>query len=166
MKKLATATLVIGALLAIYGYVCRSMELYVFWESLYVGWAVIMLGLVFLLIARIRKKKALGSRTILEKIGIAILLLILLAQLAMVIVIPQTSAFEAATDYIQEDPDLADELGEIQAASIIPLGSLQVANGEGTAELKMTLKGEKKFKDVTIFLEMERGSDWTVTGMK
>ena len=67
-SKFTKATLSIGLLFVIYGYVCRATGLYFFWESKSIGWAVIFIGLIGLLSDRVRIKKKDKKKSTLEKI--------------------------------------------------------------------------------------------------
>ena len=152
----------------LYGYLCRAVGLYFFWESKYIGWSLIFLGMIGFLINRIKIKKVQRRKTLLEKIGIGILIIVLLAQCILVSVVPYTDAYKASREFLLNDQRLKNEIGNIRNISLIPLGSIQknTTGGieTGNATLLLIIKGEKKFKDVTVYVEKAPGKDWAVIG--
>lgn len=55
-----------------YGYLCRLIGLYFFWESKTLGWVLFWLTVVFILRDRINGKELQNKKTIVEKIGIGL----------------------------------------------------------------------------------------------
>jgi hypothetical protein len=114
----------------------------------------------------IKFKKQLNKKRIWEKIGIGLIAFILLIQIILLIVLPGTDAYAAAKEFLRRDERIKAELGPIQHFTIIPLGAISVSSGAqgstGSATLVIIAKGEKKFKEYTVDLVKEIGSDWTI----
>ena len=51
-----------------YGYLCRTVGLYFFWESKTIGWTLLLITIVSILIQRIKAKKAANKKKLSEKI--------------------------------------------------------------------------------------------------
>ena len=73
---------------------------------------------------------------------------------------------QVAKDYLNENSEIKNEIGNINDFSIIPLGKISVnkKNGDesGKATLKLILKGEKAYKKVTLYLQKTADSNWKI----
>jgi hypothetical protein len=170
MSKFTKSILTAGIMLMLYGYICRIVHLYFFWESKYAGWALIFIGAVGFLVYRVHAKKIQGRKTIVEKIGIGIISFILLIQLILLIVIPRTGAYKTSLVFLLNNTGLKNEVGNIKSFSLIPLGSVEKKTVNhietGNATIFLTVKGDKRFKDVTVYLEKGPGMDWAVIAVQ
>jgi hypothetical protein len=169
LQKLSTSTkflLGIGFILVAYGYLSRAVNLYFFWESRFIGWMVILIGLISLLVNLIRHKRRLNKKAIPEKIGIGLIALFLLIQTIVLIVLPNTDAYAAAKKFIQSNERIKTQLGNIRSFSVVPVGTISVSSGQegsiGNATLIIIVKGEKKFSEYKVDLIKEINSEWTV----
>ncbi|KAA2242982.1 hypothetical protein F0L74_10700 [Chitinophaga agrisoli] len=170
LSRLTKALLAAGLLLIIYGYLCRSLRLYFFWESRAIGWDFFCMGIIMLLTDLIRVKSVLQKHTLPEKIGIGIISFILLAQAIFLVLLPFTDAYITARDYLPESPELCEEVGDISSFSLMPAGGIQQtadSSGQyGNAAISLIVKGEKKFADITIFVAKYPDSTaWKVEGI-
>lgn len=172
LRKFTKITMLCGLILMLYGYLVRSAGINFFWESKSLGFALLLIGLISLLADGLRAGKEKDKKiiTILTKIGIGIIVFILTVRIILVIVIPNSAAYSVAKDYIKNNSELINELGEIKAFGLIPTGGIQVSrdsNGEqGSASLNMIIKGRKKYREVTVFLNKSVDSDWKVEGIE
>jgi len=170
MKKLNKYTKVflsIGILLIIYGYTCRLIELSFFWESKSIGLFFVLLGFISLFIDRIKTKTRLNKKSIFEKIGIGIIIFVLFVQTILIFTIPFTDAYEVSINYLKNDKSLTLEIGEIKGFGLIPTGGIQKTTDAkgvyGSATINLTVKGTKKYKDLTIFVvKYIDETDWIV----
>ncbi len=170
LSKLTKVLLAAGSLLIFYGYLCRSMQLYFFWESRAIGWNFFCMSLIMVLTDFIRVKSVLQKRTLPEKIGIGIISFILLVQAIFLVVIPFTDAYATASAYLPESPELCEEVGDISSFSLMPAGGIQEttdSSGQyGNAAISLIVKGEKKYADITIFVAKYPDSTaWKVEGI-
>lgn len=170
MNKLAKYILLSGCVLLIYGYLAKAAGLYFFWESKYVGGIVMIVAIICFLLDRIRTRKLKAKRTILEKIIVGILFFALLVVAILGIVVPQTNAFKVAKSFLAGDEGLRNEIGEVKTCSFIPLGSMEVSTNRegssGNAQMLFIVKGERKFREVRVYLQKSPGTEWYVVAME
>jgi hypothetical protein len=163
--NLFTKTLIItGLILIVYGYLAKIFDVYFFWESAFIGWMTGLVGLIGLLLTWIEQRRLLNKKSIIQKIGIGIISFIMLIQFILLIVLSRSDAYEAAKKYIRNNENIRKELGDIKGYAIIPFGSISVSSGNGgtvgVANLKIIVKGEKKFRQYEVGLVKEANSDW------
>jgi hypothetical protein len=172
ISKFTIITLICGLILMLYGYLARWAGINFFWESKSIGFAILLIGLISLLANGLRASKGKNKKllTILTKFGIGIIVFILVVRIILVIVIPNSAAYTVAKDYIINNSELINELGEIKGFGLIPTGGIQVSsdsNGEqGSASVNMIVKGRKKYVEVTVILNKSVDSDWKVEGIE
>jgi hypothetical protein len=163
-------SLIAAILVTFYGYLCRIIGIYFFWESISVGWTLILISLILLLYDRIRIKKLQNKKKLIEKIGIGIILFVLIIRFVFLIVIPKTDAFNAAKQFISASEQIAREIGSIKGFGVIPSGNISVSTSEegeiGNAEINLTVKGARKYKDFTVYLEKNPLSEWQVKSIQ
>lgn len=166
LTKTTKFSFIVAAVLLLYGYICRLLPLYFFWESKFIGWIILIIALVGLLLYRIRSGKNLGRKRIIEKIGVGILIFILIVQTVFFVAVLNSDAYQVAKTIIENDQLLRKEVGEIRNISIVPIGEIasSSSNNEesGKAEIHVIVKGSKKFLDAAIFLVKEKGEEWKV----
>lgn len=171
LNKFTKTVLIAGLISIFYGYLCRLIGIYFFWESKSIGWTLLFIGLIGFLSNRIKNKITEKKKTLLEKIGIGIIIFILLVQTILVTVIPFTDAYSVAKTYLTNDNSFKTEIGNITGFGLIPTGGIQKttdSSGEyGSATINLTVKGDKKFKDITIYVVKNADSpDWKVEGIE
>lgn len=160
---------ILGIVLVVYGYLCRGIGIYFFWESKQIGWAVLFFSIILFLFNRMKKKEKGRSRG-LEIIGIFIFAFILLVQAILFLVLVNHSATKIAQEYVQSNPLIKDDIGALKGFSIIPQGSISTSSdssgAQGEAEIQMIVKGAKKYLEVTVLLVKEKTSEWRVIDIK
>lgn len=171
LNKFTKTVLIAGLTLILYGYLCRIIGLYFFWESKSIGWAILFFGVIGFLSNRVKIKTTEKKKTLLEKIGIGLIIFILLIQTILIAVIPFTDAYSVAKNYLINDATLKNEIGNINGFGLIPTGGIQKttdSSGEyGGATINLTVKGDKKFKDITIYVvKYADGPEWKVEGIE
>ena len=171
MNRLTKASFLIGITLLVYSYLCRMFNIFFFWDSKIFGWIFLFLSLIGFLFGIHKKRKHLGRKTIWVKIGIGLLLLYGLIIMPFVIFKLKTSkAYQTAIEYLKTDSQIKTQIGNIKNFGLIPTGEMQTTtiNGaeSGNAIYLITLKGNKKYKDVTVHLEKTTQTEWTVTSVE
>jgi hypothetical protein len=171
LSKFMKGILIAALLLLLYGYVCRWTGIYFFWESKSIGWILLFIVLIGLLLQRIKLKKMIRKKSIFEKIIIGFIIFLLFVKTILLLITPFTDAYAVATAHLRNDSNLQTEIGTIQGFSIIPQGGLNKSteNGKdsGAATITLIVKGEKKFKEVTVFVvKYEDREEWIVEGME
>jgi len=82
-----------------------------------------------------------------------------------------SDVYDIATRYIADDQDLKREIGEVKGFGILTTGSIQVESNSyaeyGYAVFNFTLRGDYKYKDVTIELTKSPESpQWNVVKLE
>jgi len=173
-KQLNTFTktaLLAGLVLIIYGYLCRFTGLYFFWESKSIGWVLLFAGGIGFLLTSIKTKAAVKKNTLLEKIGIGVIAFSLLITIGLMAIMPFTDAYTASKKYLTNNPALRSEIGNIKSFSLMLTGGIQEtrdSSGEyGNATINLIIKGDKKFKDVVLYVVKTADSpEWKVMAME
>lgn len=160
-----------GLLFIIYGYLCRAVGLYFFWESKSVGWTLLLIGIISFLADRIKIKKTEKRKHLVEQIIIGFICFIFLIQTILLTVIPFSDAFTVAKTYLQNNDDIKNEVGNVTGFGLIPTGGIQKSTdsqGEsGNAAITLTVKGDKKFKDLIIYVVKRPDTTaWVVDGLE
>jgi len=167
MNRLSKTILVIGAILLVYGYLCRILKINFFWDSKAIGWIVLLIALLSYLIDLRRTRGQRGKKVIWVTIGICILILGLVILPVAVFMLKTSDAYDAAIEYLRSDPKIKDEIGNVKGFGLIPTGSVQTTtiNGieSGNATFEIIVRGDKKYIDITVDLEKTPTNFWTVT---
>ncbi len=153
---------IVTAIILVYGYLCRILNLYFFWESKAIGWTLLSITLIFLLIQRINWKKTVDRKIVSEKLGIGLLVFILLIQTLLFFITPQTNAYKTAIEFIKSDKLIFKEVGEVKAITLLPYGGLSIQGEQGEADLNFIVKGTIKYKDYNLQVIKDINTDWTV----
>lgn len=167
-----TRQLIIGtSIFLFYGYLSRLTNLYFFWESKPIGWSFVFVTIIFILRERIQMKKLQNNKTVSERIAIGILALILISEILMVVLIPQTEYYQAAKEFLYSDHSISEESGGITNIILLPTGGFSSSSTyEGQkyseAQLSFIVKGNVKFMDVHLQLMKENDSNWTIINLR
>lgn len=165
-KKLIITTIC----LLLYGYLCRTLAIYFFWESRTIGWTLFALTLIFILRDIIKLRKLKGKKTILQKFLILFPAITIIAQVILLFVIPQTDAYDTAVNFIRSNPEIQSITGPIKNVVVLPIGSMSTTSSsqgtEGLATLVFIVKGSNKYKDVDLKLSKQLNSDWRIDMMR
>ena len=164
------AMIIIAILLIAYGYGCRFFNIYFFWESRYLGWMLLLAGAGLLLFNRIVIKNFRWREVVLELIAVVILFLVIILQTSILIFFPGTQAYKAGIRILKNHNKLISELGMIKNTSIVPVGQIQWTSAHDdqmkAAKFNIIVKGEKRYRDVTVYLEKLPDGDWTMITLK
>lgn len=160
----------ISICLIVFGYLIRIFDLYFFWESKPLGFALLLVFLAIFLRKDITTRKSQKLKNIWSHIGFWLIAFILFVKVLMLVILPNSDAYDAAKIYLKTNSDLEAEIGEITGHTILPSGSIQIttdSNGTyGSAAISLIIKGENKFIEQTIYLNKTPNEDWTVTAIE
>ena len=166
LRKSSQRLLILTIVLLLYGYLCRLLNVYFFWESKAIGWSLVCLSVIFLMRERLQFKKSQEKGTVSERIAIGLMIFVLSVQALLFIEVPHLDAYKIARLYLQTDKAIVNKVGVVKSISLIPLGGFEISTtggGEsGKAEFNFIVKGESKFKDFRVFLYKEESSDWRI----
>jgi archaellum component FlaF (FlaF/FlaG flagellin family) len=74
-----------------------------------------------------------------------------------------SDAATAAKDFLRKNDQLKKEIGEVKDFGSLVSGSVNIANGNGTASFGLKVIGEKKTVNATVELQYTSGQPWRVT---
>ncbi|MBK8141483.1 MAG: hypothetical protein IPK57_11035 [Chitinophagaceae bacterium] len=170
MKKFTKISLITGLILVAYGYLCRAINIYFLWDSKVIGWFFLFFALAGLLLSLYRSRKSEGKKTGWVKIGIGFVLLGLIISPIVIFIIKTSDAYQAAIEYLKTDTEIKNTVGNIRGFGLIPTGQVEFSttNGveSGNAIFNITIRGDKKNKDIVIALEETPETMWTVVALE
>lgn len=158
--------IIVGIAFIIYGFLCSKFNIYVFWESKWIGWELLLLALFDFLTTRISIRSKKKKKSIFEWIVLGHLLFLFLIQIVIFISVPQTNAYNAVKYFLDKDPKIVQELGQINGLSPLPYGtysSEQSSEGiRGECYYLLIVKGSKKYKRINFIIHKEFNTEWIV----
>jgi len=156
--------------LIIIGYLVRIFDIFLFWESKPIGYAILLISMAILIRKDIEARKKLKLKNVWSHIVFWIIVFILLTRTLITILFPNIDACKAAKDYLNNDPQLISEIGEIKGYTVLPSGGIQIGSSagktHGSASINLIIKGTAKYKELTVYIEKTPDSDWTVVGIE
>jgi hypothetical protein len=167
-----TKTLVLFGLICIlYSYICRFIGFYFFWESESIGWSLLFCGIISFLFDRINLKQSKREKVVLERIGVGIAGFLLVIQAVLFVSFYNSEAYLVAKDSLLTNKTLTSEIGEITGFSLNSNGEINLrtdsAGEHGDAVIQMIAKGDKRFKDVTVYVvKHTKKRVWEVEGIE
>lgn len=147
--------LMLSALLLVYGGLARALDIYFFWESRWLGRNLLFIGLMMLLIERIRWLKVEAKSSILEKFGIVILGLAILFQVISFSMLQMNEAGSVGTDYLMQDEYVNQKVGNVNSALCYSGFAFKISLGGesgGVATLMYLVKGDDAFVEMPVVL--------------
>ena len=153
-----------------YGYLCRIIHLYFFWESKTLGWIMLFVSIISILRQRIKENKIKNKKSLSERIFIGISIFILFIKTIIFVVTPQTKAYKSAKEYLFSDKEVLSKVGQVNNIFLETTGGLSISSnseGEtGQANLNFIVKGTEKYIDINLQIEKEINTNWTVIETK
>lgn len=155
-----------GILLLIYGYLCRLLSIYFFWDSKHFGWILIFAGLMGLLVD-IRRARAVQNKNIFwVRVGVAILILTFGIAGSAVIMLKSSDVYQEALAFIKSDFEIKSEIGDFRGFGLIPSGLdlMDMANStsSGSASFIITVRGNLAYREVKVGLRQGGPTGWFV----
>ena len=170
MSRPTKAILVIGIILIIYGYLCRILNIYFFWDSKTVGFILLFVALLSYWVDLGRKRKQQGKKIIWATVGVCGIIFGLVIFAFTIFMIKTSDAYNAAIEFLKTDAKIKAEIGKVNGFGLIPTGTVQTTtfNGaeSGSATFEIIVKAYKKYKDVSINLKKTSDNFWTVTDVR
>jgi len=170
MKRVNKIILVTGVVLVIYGYLCREINLYLFWDSKSIGWFVLAFGSLFYLFELNKSRRNQGRKRFWIKAGIFVIILGLILSGYLIYDFINSRPYQVGIEYAKHSSQLQEEIGKISGFGLVPTGSMETVSVNGSQTEKaiffITAKGDRKFKDVKITLvKSDTDSDWLVKSL-
>ncbi len=150
----------------LYGYLCRLVGLYFFWESKTIGWVLFWIMVVFILRDMIKQKKRYNKKAILEKIGIGLSVFVIIVKGVLFFAIQQTSAYESAANFIKTNQEIRNKVGIVKGIFLVPFGAISMTTNSqgstGQADLHFIVKGSEKYLDLNLLMNKETEAEWQI----
>jgi hypothetical protein len=157
---------IVSISLILLGKIIRYLDIYVFWESEHIGYTLLLISIIIFFVNDIKERKKMSFKPSWCYLGIFVASTILFAKLMFVIAFSNSDAYEAAKFYLKNDSKLLNEIGNIQSFNVLPTGNLSIINNSGVthgeATITLIVKGAKKFKEKTLYLEKSPSQNWKV----
>jgi uncharacterized RDD family membrane protein YckC len=100
-------------------------------------------------------------------IAIAGVLLFFFSMFFMIVGFMKNSdAYKTAIREIEQNKEIIEETGGIKGYGIMPTGSINIANGEGEAQLQIKVLGNKKNLVVDTYLTKQDGGAWKLQDLE
>lgn len=148
--------LIIAFLLLIYGYLCRFLNIYFFWDSKHFGWIMFATGLMgfFIDLKKILEVQKKSSFLPLFFIGIIIIAFGIAG--GGILLLNSSKTYQDAIENIKTDGVIKSEIGDIKGVGLFPSGTgfLEFAFNvnPGPSTFIITVRGSNAIKDVEITL--------------
>ena len=162
INRIALLLFAVGLLLMIYGTIAENAKIYFFWEAFFYGYIIMLVGLIWSLVSLRRYQKANGRKPIVSVIGLVLASFVLVLLVAGRIVVSQLDAYKAAEHFFRTNDSMRVKLGGIR--DIFPFGSAssQSRNDTTLCDMRILVKGERKYLDATVYLYKPGDTAWRV----
>jgi hypothetical protein len=169
MSTATRVAFIIGILLLIYGYLCRLLSIYFFWDSKYFGWIGIISGLLLLLIdirlTRLKQKQ----NIFFVRVFVAVIVIFFAVEASAIVWLKTSTAYVSLTESLKTDQAMDAEIGNIRGFGWIPginiLDLLTAAKSESLT-FKITVRGQRAYKELEITIERIAPLEWRVASMR
>jgi len=147
---------IIAFLLLIYGYLCRFLNIYFFWDSKHIGWIMLATGLMGFFIDLKKILEAQKKSSFLPQFFIGVIIVAFGIAGGGILLLNSSKAYQDAIESIKTDEVIKSEMGTIRGIGLFPSGAgfLDFAykvNREPSTFV-ITVRGSKIIKDVEITL--------------
>ena len=166
MSNATKVVFIIGILLLIYGYACRLFNIYFFWDSKYLGWLGVISGVLLLLIdirqARVKQKQ----NIFFVRMFVAVIVIFIALEGSAIFWIKTSEAYDSVIYSIGTDQELKQEIGSIRGYGMIPgidIINILKAPTSNALTFKITVRGERAYKELEFTLGRTIPTDWRVT---
>ena len=145
-----------GILLLIYGYLCRLLNIYFFWDSKHFGWIMLVTALLGFFIDLKKILEAQKKTPFIAQFFIGIIIVLLGIAGGGVLLLNSSKAYQDLVETIKTDELLKNEIGTIKGTGLFPtgMGFMDYAYGlsYGPSTFSVTVRGSRAIKDVEITL--------------
>lgn len=169
MSTSTKVVFLLGLFFLIYGYICRLLDFYVFWDSKYFGWLGVISGILLFLIdvrqARVRQRE----NIFFVRVMVAIVVIFLALEGSAIVWLKTSTAYDEATELIRSNREIKDEIGDVRGFSIIPgINIIDIINAPSSETLTfvITVRGERAYKEMEFTIRRTSVMAWSVISSK
>ncbi len=157
MSKSTMFIFLIGIPLLIYGYLCRLLSIYFFWDSKHFGWILVAAGLMGFLIDLRQSRVAQKKNIFWVRVGVAIIVIAFGIAGSGVLMLKTSGFYQTSLESIKTNGDIKNEIGEIRGFGVIPsdINFLDILRWTpvGNASFVVTVRGKSVYRDVRVSLK-------------
>jgi hypothetical protein len=147
---------IIAFLLLIYGYLCRLLNIYFFWDSKHFGWIMLATGLMGFFIDLKKILEAQKKSSFVPQFFIAVIVVTFGIAGGGILLLNSSKPYQDAIESIKTDEVIKSEMGNIKGVGLFPSGTgfldFAYKAGYGPSTFVITVRGSKTIKDVEITL--------------
>ena len=147
---------IVAFLLLIYGYLCRLLNIYFFWDSKHFGWIMMATALMGFFIDLKKILEAQKKSTFLPGFFIGIIIVAFGIAGGGILLLKSSKVYQDAIESIKTDEVIKIEMGNIKGVGLFPSGTgfLDFAYNvhPGPSTFVITIRGSSAIKDVEITL--------------
>ena len=143
-------------LLLIYGYLCRYLNIYFFWDSKHFGWIMLTTSLMGFFIDLKKILEVQKKNILLPRFFIGIIIVALGIGGGGIFLLNSSKTYQDTIDSIKTDEVLKSEIGDIKGVGLFPSGTgfldfaYNVSRNPST--FIITVRGSRAIKDIEITL--------------
>jgi hypothetical protein len=156
MSTSTKAIFIIAFLLLIYGYLCRFLNIYFFWDSKHFGWIMLAIGLMGFFIDLKKILEAQKKSPFLAQFFIGVIIVAFGIAGGGILLLKSSKVYQDEIENIRINEPLKSEIGDFRGVGLFPSGTgflnfaFNVDSGPST--FIITVRGSDAIKDVEITL--------------
>jgi hypothetical protein len=147
---------IVAFLLLIYGYLCRLLNIYFFWDSKHFGWIMMATGLMGFFIDLKKILEAQKKNAFLPRLFIGVIVVAFGVAGGGILLVNSSKAYQAAIENIKIDGVIKNEIGDINSIGLFPSGpgflDFAYKVNRDPSTFVITVRGSRATKDVEITL--------------
>ena len=147
---------IVAFLLLIYGYLCRLLNIYFFWDSKHFGWIMLTTGLMGFFIDLKKILEAQKKSSFIPRLFIGVIIVAFGIAGGGILLVNSSKTYQDAIDSIKTDEVLKSEIGTIKGVGLFPSGpgflDFAYKLNRDPSTFVITVRGSRVIKDVEITL--------------
>lgn len=157
MSRSTMIIFLIGIPLLIYGYLCRLLSIYFFWDSKHWGWILIAIGVMGFLIDQRIQRTAQKKSIFLVRLGVAIMVIMFATAVSANLIIKGSAAYKNIVADIKRSGQFKSEIGDIRGFGLflsgLSLNTIKNSLNGGPVKFIITVRGTKGHRELEIILD-------------
>jgi len=147
---------IIAFILLIYGYLCRFLNIYFFWDSKHFGWIMLATGLLGFFIDLKKILEAQKKSSFLPQLFIGVIIVAFGIAGGGILLLHSSKAYQDTVQSIKTSEAIKSELGDINGVGLFPSGidflNFAFNMNQGPSTFVITVRGSSAIKDMEITL--------------
>lgn len=156
MSKTTMTIFLIAILLLIYGYLCRLLSIFFFWDSKHFGWIMLATGILSFLIDQRRIRTAQKKNIFFVRVGVASIVIALGVAGSANIILKGSDDYKTTVENIKLSGDIKNDIGQVRGFGLflsgLSINTIKNSISSGPVTFIITVRGSNGHKDVEINL--------------